>query len=474
MRRAIIAAMFNRHGFRYFQNYIDLGNATKSFTCPLFVVRLSFKKYFMIKLMAGLLAVVISSSLFAQNNADLVKMSNIGGIKVFLRGDQMAYPIIGLNTNEQIELHFDDLDGKVKNYNATLQLCNADWSPADLSTFDYLRGFSNIRLNQYRVSSGAFTRYIHYQAVLPDRNCVPTKSGNYLLKVYLDGDTGKLAFTRRVLVVERLADVAAQILQPFNSELFRTHQKVQFSVSKSQMNVVNPIQQIRAVILQNDRWDNAVTNLKPTFIRGNMLEFNAENDAVFAAGKEFRWADLRSFRFRGTHVAKTTYDRLNTEVYIEPDPERSQQRYVNFKDFNGHYFVESGDSDNPWWQGDYGNVHFTFVPNNNQPYPDKKVYLVGEMNQYNLNDTAAMNYNAELGIYEKTLFLKQGYYSYTYVTKDAGNRRAQASVEQTDGNSGETENDYTVLIYYRSLAGRHDELVGVAKINSLNSRRIGF
>ncbi len=91
--------------------------------------------------------------------------------------------------------------------------------------------------------------------------------------------------------------------------------------------------------------------------------------------------------------------------------------------------------------------------------------------QYNLNDTAAMTYNAEQGVYEKTINLKQGFYSYTYVTKDAGNRNATASVEQTDGNYWETENDYTILIYYRSLAGRHDELVGVANINSLNSRR---
>jgi hypothetical protein len=205
-----------------------------------------------------------------------------------------------------------------------------------------------------------------------------------------------------------------------------------------------------------------------------MLEFNTENDAIFPAGKEFRWADLRSFRFRGAHVAKTEYDRDKTNVFIEPDGERSTQRYVNFRDLNGRFLIESTDTDNPWWQGDYANVHFTFVPNDNQPYPNKKVYLVGELNQYNSNDTAAMNYNAPLGVYEKTMFLKQGFYSYTYVTRDASGRNARVTAEQTDGNHWETENDYTVLIYYRSLAGRHDELVGVANINSLNSRRIGF
>lgn len=424
--------------------------------------------------MIALMALLVSTVCFTQGNVDVIKMPNISGVKVFMRGDQMAYPLLTLNSADQFELHFDDLDGRVKNYYAGFELCNADWTPANLSTFDYIKGFSNVRLNQYRVSSIAFTKYIHYQAILPDRNSTPTKSGNYLLKVYMDGDTSKLAFTRRVLVVERISDIAAQILQPFNSEIFRTHQKVQFSVSKSQMNIVNPQQQIKAVILQNNRWDNAITGLKPTFIRGNMLEFNTENEAVFPAGKEFRWVDLRSFRFRGNHVAKTVYDRNNTEIFIEPDAERSNQRYINFKDFNGHYYIASTDTDNPWWQGDYGQVHFTFIPTNNQPYVNKKVYLVGEFNMYNTNDTSAMVYNAGQGVYEKTLLLKQGYYSYTFVTKDAGNRKATGSTEQTDGNFWETENDYTILLYYRSIAGRHDELVGAATINSLNSRRIGF
>jgi hypothetical protein len=310
--------------------------------------------------------------------------------------------------------------------------------------------------------------------MLPDRNCVPVKGGNYLLKVYLDGDPNKLAFTRRVLVVDKIAEVGIQITQPFNSELFRTHQKVQFVVNKGQLNMVNPMQQIKAVVLQNFRWDNAKTNIPPTFIRNSMLEFNSENNLVFPAGKEFRWADLRSFRFQSERIARADYSKLNSEVFLQPDGVRTQARFINFRDYNGFYFVESTDASNPWWQGDYANVHFTFVPNGNQPYPNKKVFVLGELNNYNTDDSSAMTYNAVKGVYEKTLYLKQGYYSYTYVTKDANKRNAVALTEQTDGDYWETENDYTVLIYYRSIAGRHDELIGTATINSLNSRRAGF
>ncbi len=428
----------------------------------------------MSRIFSCLLALMTCFAAQSQVNADVIYMPNIKGVKLFQVNNQTSYAITNVNSAETLELHFDDLDARVKSFYYTFELCNSDWRPANLSTFDYLKGFSQVRMNQYRVSSLAFTRYIHYQAILPDRNSIPTKSGNYLLKVFLDGDVNKLAFTRRILVVDQKADIAAQVLQPFNSQLFRTHQKVQFSVSKAQLNSLNPNQEIKVVILQNNRWDNAVLNLRPTFIRQNMLEFNAENDAVFPAGKEFRWADLRSFRLKGERVAKlVTHDR-SLDIFLQPDPERSQQRYVNFRDYNGYYIVENTDNGNPWWQGDYASVHFTFVPTDNTPYPNKNVYLVGELNSFNTDDTSAMKYNAELGYYEKTLMLKQGFYSYTYVTRDIRNRNAIAMTEQTDGNFNETENDYTILVYYRPLAGRHDELIGITTVNSLNSRRIGF
>lgn len=427
----------------------------------------------MFRLLSFLIALIVCVFSYGQS-PDVTYMRNVQGIKLYLQGNQLGYPIISLNSGDLLELHFDDLDGRVKNYYYTFQLCNADWSPVNLSTFDYIKGFSQVRLNQYRLSSISQVKYVHYQAVLPDRNCVPSRSGNYLLKVFLDGDTSKLAFTRRMLVYEKQAEVGLSVTQPFNSELFRTHQKIQFQVNKGQLNVVNPIQQIKAVVLQNYRWDNAKKNIPPTFIRNNMMEFNVENNLVFPAGKEFRWADLRSFRLQTERVARAEYTPGNIQIYLQPDGERTQARYLKFVDYNGFYYVESTEVSNPWWQTDYATVHFTFVPKGNQPFADKKVFVVGEMNKYNLDDTSAMTYSADKGVYEKTLYLKQGYYSYAYVTKDTRDPNSTAMTQETEGDYWETENDYTVLVYYRSLSGRHDELIGVASLNSLNSRRVGF
>jgi hypothetical protein len=415
-----------------------------------------------------LLLLLVSFQSFGQV-PEKVYMPQIKSAQLHVYGNQLAYPIIKLNSGDRLELHFDDLDANVKNYSYTFQLCNADWTPAMLSQFDYIRGFSQQRINTYRVSTLAFTRYTHYQAVLPDRNCMPSRTGNYILKVFLDGDTSKLAFTKRLLVYQDKAAISAQVQQPFNTQVFRTHQKIQFRVNTKELNVVNALQQINVALLQNYRWDNAIRNIRPTFMTNNEVQFNTEEDALFAAGKEWRWLDLRSFRLQSDRVQSASYSTKATEIIVKPDISRRSYQFNFYRDNNGFFFLEPTESINPHWQSDYATVRFSYMPAGNIPYPDKDVYLFGQLTNYGIDDSARMRFNTEKGVYETSLFLKQGYYDFSYVTRDR-KPNARFSFEETEGNYWESENEYTILIYYRPLGGRADELVGITKINSLTGR----
>ncbi len=401
----------------------------------------------------------------AQRLPDHVYMPEITTTRLFQQNNQMSMPLITLNSSDLLELHFDDMIGYPRNFYYTYVLCNADWTPADVSVFDYIKGFNQNRLSQYRVSSVSATPYVHYQALLPERDCVPLKSGNYLLKVFLDSDTSKLAFTRRMMVVDKQVVVAAQVQQPFDNEILRTHQKIQLSVNTQQLNMLSP-QQAKVVILQNNRWDDAIKDIQPTFIRGKMMEYNAEQDCIFPAGKEYRWADLQNFRFLSDRIERIDKMQTPFQIYMRPDAERNSMRYIFYGDRNGWDEIITTESVNPWWQTDYAFVHFTFAPANNQPFAGKTVHLLGEMTGNQLGDTSKMEYDALRGVYTKTLFLKQGYYSYTYVTKDNRNPSARSDASLTEGNYWETENIYTVLFYYRSFSSRHDELVGIATTSS--------
>ncbi|RYY16293.1 MAG: DUF5103 domain-containing protein, partial [Chitinophagaceae bacterium] len=215
------------------------------------------------------------SGIFIANaqQVERVYHANIKTAQLTVYGAQQELPVYRLNSGDRLELGFDDLDGNVKSYYYTYVLCDYNWNQVNLNPFDYIQGFTQNRIATYRFSSVALTRYTHYQAILPDRNSVPTKSGNYILKVFLDGDTSKLAFTKRMLVADQKAAVAGEVVQPFSPELFKTHQKIKFAVSLKGLNTFSAAQQVKVVILQNNRWDVAQKDIAPTFVRGNSLEY---------------------------------------------------------------------------------------------------------------------------------------------------------------------------------------------------------
>jgi len=75
-----------------------------------------------------------------------------------------------------------------------------------------------------------------------------------------------------------------------------------------------------------------------------------------------------------------------------------------------------------------------------------------------------MVYNEDDGTYEALLYLKQGYYDYQYVFLPDGKRIADESI--VEGSHFETENKYTILVYYRPVGGRYDQLVGFKKLTT--------
>jgi hypothetical protein len=390
---------------------------------------------------------------------------NIASAKLYRKGDQASFPIINLGSTDELELHFDDFDADIKNYYYGYELCNADWTPSVLRTFEYIRGFQNVRINNYRTSSITRSRYTHYQAQVPDRSALPTRSGNYMLKVFLNGDTNQLVFTKRFVVADNKSAVGLQLQQPYNASVFRTHQKVQVAITTdNRLQSFSP-QDIKVVILQNNNWRTAVTIDRPTLYRGNYYEYSDEAYTAMQGGKEWRWIDLRSTRLMSDRMMKIDTKKDTTDVFVKPDVSRNGQVYVYYRDLNGSYSIESMESINPFWQADYANVHFTYVPPGGRAIAGRDIYLFGELTNYGADTSGKMEFNEEKGWYEKTLFLKQGFYNYVYAAFPPGGK-GQPDLSPTEGNSFSTENNYIVLVYYRPFGSRADELIGSAALHS--------
>src|SRR5215203_372611 len=256
---------------------------------------------------------------------------NIKSAKLYRYGDQTSFPAITFNSADALQLDFDDLENRVKNYYYTFQLCNADWTPSILHPFEYIKGFQNTRISTYRNSSIAITRYIHYQATLPDRNCYPSRSGNYLLKVFLDADTSKLVFTKRFIVINNQTSVLTRVQQPYNAQFFKTYQKLSIVVQTDNRTQLFTPSDLKVVVLQNNNWETSLFIDRPTISRSNYYEYSDEGITVMPAIKEFRWIDLRSLRLLSDRVQSMQTLHDTSVINVKPDPSRATQPYIYYR-----------------------------------------------------------------------------------------------------------------------------------------------
>jgi hypothetical protein len=138
--------------------------------------------------------------------------------------------------------------------------------------------------------------------------------------------------------------------------------------------------------------------------------------------------------------------------------------YFYWQDFNGKYYIAIQEEKNPDTDADYVYVYFTLP--SKYPVEGGRMYVSGAFNNWSFDTNNLMNYNPDDGAYECIILLKQGWYNYEYVFLNDKTRNSVAT--RFEGSHYETENDYTVLIYYRNSRERYDRVLGARTVNTLN------
>ena len=404
------------------------------------------------------------SSLAQQNtdNIDDVFVENIRSVRLHLNGDMLSLPIIELNSNLELLLSFDDLNEELTDYLYTITLCNADWSISDLDEMEYIEGYNGSRIQEYQYSYNTLKNYTHYELSLPNDDIQWLVSGNYLLKVYEDIEDQPLVLTRRFMVVEPIMVTLPQMVVPSIVSKYKTHHEIDFTVNHKGIEINNPRKVLSATVLQNGRWDNALTDLKPAYIKGYDLIFDYQDKIIFPAGKEFRYVDLRTFRYLNEKIVDIYRSDEIFDVMMFKEEPRVFKNFQSYKDLNGNYLIELREDKNADLESDYASVFFSLGVS--QEYYDSDVYVFGKITDWKLKEEFKLAYNPTVSAYVGRALLKQGFYNYYYVEVPA--ESTTFSHETIEGNWHETENKYTVLVYYRPFGGRHDRLVSSRTISS--------
>jgi hypothetical protein len=369
-----------------------------------------------------------------------------------------SLPVISLG--EQIQLKFDDLNADDSVYYYTIERFDAEWKKSDLFRSDFMQGYDDLRIQDTAYSLGTLQPYIHYSLKIPNDKTKLTKSGNYKLNIW--DNKKNLVIQKKFMIVDEKTTVAVSIKRSQQMKNIQTKQSVQFIVDLKGLDVRQPETQIKPFIVQNQRLKSWRYVGSPTYIFNTKLEFNFKPETLFDGGNEYFFFDTQEIRSSGGNVSYVLRNKLFNSI-LNTNWIRSGRPYTYLPDINGDFRINTFNGSNAHTESDYSKVTFSLFPEDF--LFDGEHYVVGDFNQHIKNEQSKLSFNSETSKFEKTILLKQGIYNYKFYSTD---KKGIAYNNLISGNYWATENSYRILIYYRPIGARCDQLIAVGNSNSVN------
>lgn len=412
----------------------------------------------MINKISNALSVLLLSfcTLTAGAQRNEIKSDRIATLQVVAGDDWLSPPVITLGGEDAITISFDDMTHEYHRYAYRIEHCEADWTTSDaLFTSDYCEGFNDGNtIEDVKNSINTNILYTHYRLKIPNERCNIKMSGNYRVTIYDDNTSEEVATACFMVVDQR---VGLQLVATTNTDIDTNgaHQQIEVKINYAGLKVNNPRQEIKTVVMQNGRWDNAVINAEPQYIMADGLQWTHNKQLIFNGGNEYRKFETLDVSHATMGLESVKWDGKDYHAYVWTDEPRNS--YVYDEDANGAFYIRNSDNIENDYISEYVYVHFALKT----PPTDNDIYINGVWTNDQFLPKYRMIYNPQNGLYENVLLLKQGYYSYNYLVK---NGDGSFSPLQSEGNFCYTENKYQCLVYYKAAGDRTDTLVGYRQI----------
>ncbi|WP_346881095.1 DUF5103 domain-containing protein [uncultured Algibacter sp.] len=397
---------------------------------------------------------LITAQVSEVNPPDYIKTINFRG-----NTPETQLPI--LKIGEFVVLEFDALNGDEDDYYYKIEHFNFDWTPSVLIKTEFMDGFDNQRIRDYENSFNTYQMYSHYKLTIPNQFTKALKvSGNYMISIY--NDDGDLVFSRKFMIFEDKTNVGVSIKRARDVQYIEEKQRVDITVSSKSMQFNNPLQTVKAVIIQNNNLNTVISDLKPQYTIGNQLIYKYDTETSFWGGNEYFYFENKDVRAANTGIQFVDLlDLYHNHLYT--NIVRRKRPYTYNPDINGNYVILNIDADNPSIEADYVWMHFSLEAK--EALKDKDIHVYGNFNNYAINKSTKLLYDPEKKVYQIPILLKQGFYNYKFVVLNKDNSIDEGIIS---GNYYQTENNYKVLIYYRDLGARFDKIIGLGEGSSVN------
>ncbi len=402
---------------------------------------------------AAALLAILPSPVLAQCHT--IYNQRIMSLQVVAAQRWQAMPVAEIG--EPVHINFDDMTHEYRRYNYKIEHCDADWNTsADLFVSDYLKGFNGeLTFDDNEQSINTNHLYTHYSLTVPNEHCQLTMSGNYKLTVFADDDESQPMFTACFMLVDPQITVALSVTGNTDIDIYKSHQQVSMTAVLGDVRVNDPRRQIKTVVLQNGRWDNAVKNAVPDYVSADALQWSHVRDLIFPAGNEYRKFEMLDLDHTTMGLDSILWDGSEAHAFVMPDLPRPN--YVYDESGRGAFYLRNSDNTDNDFTSDYAQVHFFLQA----PPQQGEVYLNGNWTCGQFLPKYRMTYDPVARAYRASVLLKEGYYSYQYLAVGAS---GQAVPVSTEGSFYEAQNRYQALVYFRGTTDRADQLVGYGEV----------
>lgn len=383
--------------------------------------------------------------------------NNIKSLQIKRNGNAFALPVIPLQGNDVLEISFDEMSHESRSYSYEILHCNADNSISSLNETEYIDGFARGYIDDYALSINTTFLYTNYLFSLPNNDVRFKVSGNYLVNIFEDNNRDKVVARVLFSVTEPGVEIAASVRGNTDIELNRSKQQLDFEVLLRNYQISDPQQELKVLVKQNNRSDNQVFDIKPSYYAGDKLSYNNNRNLIFEGGNEYGRFDFSSIYNYDERIEQIRFERPHHHVYLAEKRLRPHAPYTHDFDANGNFVINHQTSyESADLEADYMFVHL-FVPVD-KAFTEGDLYVGGWWNYNQLDATSKMDYDPAEGIYYKTMLLKQGGYNYQLWLLP--HLQKQAVTSPTEGSHWQTQNQYSIYVYHRPWGGRYDKLIG--------------
>ena len=408
--------------------------------------------------LAALLTVILCAGYAAaqkMNTETQIFNPNFKTLQIRHAFNEFFPPVVTLGGNDFVTVSFDEMVPDMNYYRYRLVHCNSDWQPSSLVESEYVDGFNEGYIENYKYSSATFANYVHYSFAVPNKDLVLTKSGNYLVQVYPEEDPEDIVLQCRFCMSEDMLKIGSDITSRTDIDYNKEHQQLTVRLAMKTPHIRNWYHDIEVFVSQNSREDTTVKLENPSLVESDAIVFSHLRPLIFPAGNEFRRFECVATNYPGMGIENIIHYDPYYHIELFVDGLRSNIPYAYDQTQFGRFKVRQSGAIDSESDADYVVVHFALEAPH---YQDGEIYVDGEFTQHRYAPSNRMRYNPSTGLYELDLLMKMGSYNYQYLFVPKGSERGYT--KPIEGDHHETVNEYFTRVYYRPSGARYDRLLG--------------